>query len=514
LYRGWNHECRRKENLAGSSLDPYDALAGYRVGTPPAIMEPPQPASPPSPPSFPLNSLRFEKIMVVEDDPIVRRALVISLQKLEVPVLAVSSCFQANEEQLKEPADLIISDLQLPDGNGMELLRQFKKTNPAVEVIIITGFGTIESAVEAMKMGASNYLLKPFTTSQLELTIAQLVQQRELRKQNTNLKNQLADESEFSSLLFVSPEMASVQKLIRQVAPTDATVLIEGESGTGKEVIARTLHESSLRRDKPYIKVNCAAVPETLLESEFFGHEKGAFTGANLKREGRFELANGGTLLLDEITEISLPLQAKLLRVLQEHEFERVGGTRTIKVDVRIIATTNRDLVQAVASGKFREDLYYRLHVVPIKVPRLAERQGEVEFLLGKFLAGFARKHHKPVPRLNPMALDQLCRYAWPGNVRELRNYAERAVILFNGEGELSYADLVPSPAAANPEDPILGGGPDFPTLSDVEKRLIFLALKKTSGNRNEAANLIGINVRTLRNKLKEYHGSDDDDSA
>jgi DNA-binding NtrC family response regulator len=454
-----------------------------------------------------LNALRFEKIMVVEDDPVVRRALVIALQKMEIPVLAVSSCLQANEEQQKEPADLVISDLQLPDGNGLDLLRQFKKINPAVEVIIITGFGTIESAVEAMKIGASNYLLKPFTSSQLELTIAQIAQQRELRKQNINLKNQLADESEFSSLLFVSPEMNLVQKLIKQVAPTDATVLIEGESGTGKEVIARALHEKSLRKDKPYIKVNCAAVPENLLESEFFGHEKGSFTGATMKREGRFELANGGTLLLDEITEISLPLQAKLLRVLQEHEFERVGGSRTIKVDARIIATTNRDLVQAVAAGKFREDLYYRLHVVPIKVPRLAERKGEVEFLLGKFLDQFAKKHNKPVPRISPIALDQLCRYKWPGNVRELRNYAERAVILSTNEGELTYADIVPTQAVSS-GDSVLGDGQEFPTLSDVEKRLIFLALKKTSGNRNEAANLIGINVRTLRNKLKEYQGS------
>jgi DNA-binding NtrC family response regulator len=451
--------------------------------------------------------------MVVEDDPIVRRALVISLQKLEIPVLAVSSCFQAMEEQQKEPADLIISDLQLPDGNGMDLLKKFKAANKAVEMIMITGFGTIESAVEAMNMGASNYLLKPFTTSQLELAIAQIAQQRELRKQNANLKNQLAQESEFSSLLFVSPEMNQVQKLIKQVAPTDATVLIEGESGTGKEVIAHALHEKSLRKDNPYIKVNCAAVPENLLESEFFGHEKGAFTGATMKREGRFELANTGTLLLDEITEISLPLQAKLLRVLQEHEFERVGGSRTIKVDTRIIATTNRDLAQAVSSGKFREDLYYRLHVVPIKVPRLAERKGEVEFLLGKFLDGFARKHNKPVPRVSPIALDQLSRYAWPGNVRELRNYAERAVILATSDSELTYADLIPS-QSANSEDAVLGDGQTFPTLGDVEKRLIYLALKKTSGNRNEAANLIGINVRTLRNKLKEYEGaapSDDD---
>jgi DNA-binding NtrC family response regulator len=444
--------------------------------------------------------------MVVEDDPIVRRSLVTCLQRLEIPVLAVSSCYQANEEQEKEPADLIITDMHLPDGNGMDLLKGFRKSNPLLEVIIITGFGTIESAVEAMKLGASNYLLKPFTTSQVELAIAQIAHHKELREENANLKTALAAQADSSSLLSVSPEMAEVQKLIARVAPTNATILIEGESGTGKEVIARTIHEKSLRADKPYIKVNCAAVPENLLESEFFGHERGAFTGATMKREGRFELANGGTLLLDEITEISLPLQSKLLRVLQEHEFERVGGSRTMKVDVRIIATTNRKLTEAVAKGLFREDLYYRLHVVPIKVPRLAERQGEVEYLLHKFLEQFAQQHNKAVPKVSAIALDQLAQYAWPGNVRELRNYAERAVILSNGEGELSFSDIFPSHITPA-QDAIFGDGKAFPTLGEVEKRLIYLALKSTSGNRNEAANLIGINVRTLRNKLKEYEG-------
>jgi DNA-binding NtrC family response regulator len=442
--------------------------------------------------------------MVIEDDPSVRRALVTTLQKMAMTVLAVGTCAQAREEQQKEPADLIISDLQLPDGNGMELLEQFKKMNPEVVVIIMTGFGTIESAVEAMKMGASNYLLKPFTSSQLTLALQQITEHRDLRFQNNYLKDQLAEESGFSSLLGVSPEINQVQKWILQVAPTDATVLIEGESGTGKEVIARALHEKSLRRDKPYIKVNCAAVPENLLESEFFGHEKGAFTGASMKREGRFEQAGGGTLLLDEITEISLPLQAKLLRVLQEQEFERVGGSRTLHADVRILATTNRDLAQAVATGQFRQDLYYRLNVMPLQVPRLAERQGEVEFLLGKFLERFARQHHKPVPRVNPIALDQLARYPWPGNVRELRNYAERAIILSTDNRELTYTDLIPA-TPLHTSDPVFGNGAEFPTLADIEKRLILLALKKTSGNRNEAASLIGINVRTLRNKLKEY---------
>jgi DNA-binding NtrC family response regulator len=301
--------------------------------------------------------------------------------------------------------------------------------------------------------------------------------------------------------------MKQVQKWILQVAPTDATVLIEGESGTGKEVIARALHEKSLRRDKPYIKVNCAAVPENLLESEFFGHEKGAFTGASAKREGRFELADGGTLLLDEITEISLPLQAKLLRVLQEHEFERVGGSRTLRADARILATTNRDLAQAVATGQFRQDLYYRLNVMPLTVPRLAQRRGEVEFLLEKFLERFARQHNKPAPRVSPIALDQLALYPWPGNVRELRNYAERAVILSTDNRELTYTDLIPA-TPTHTDDPIFGNGAAFPNLADIEKRLIFLALKKTGGNRNEAASLVGINVRTLRSKLREYEQS------
>ncbi len=450
--------------------------------------------------------------MVVEDDPIVRRLLVSAFQKMGLSVLAVSNCSQAREEQQKEPADLIITDLQLPDGNGMELLQQFKQANKAVEVIIMTGFGTIESAVEAMKNGASNYLLKPFTSSQLELAVNLLSEQKELRKQNTYLKSQLAEQSDASSLLLCSTEMQQVLKLVLQVAPTDATVLIEGESGTGKEVIARTLYEKSLRREKPYIKVNCAAVPENLLESEFFGHEKGAFTGATARREGRFELANGGTLLLDEITEISLPLQAKLLRVLQEQEFERVGGNRTIRIDVRILATTNRNLAEAVKAGQFRQDLYYRLNVVPIRVPRLSERKGEVEYLLGKFLDRFAKQHNKPVPKISSIALDQLARYSWPGNVRELRNYAERAVILSTQETELTYGDIVPF-STSSAGDPILDSGTGFPTLAEVEKRLISLALKKTSGNRNEAADLIGINVRTLRNKLKEYQGQSATDS-
>jgi transcriptional regulator with PAS, ATPase and Fis domain len=267
--------------------------------------------------------------------------------------------------------------------------------------------------------------------------------------------------------------------------------------------VAREIHENSLRRTKPYVKVNCAAIPDTLLESEFFGHERGAFTGANAKRIGRFELAHGGTLLLDEVTEIGLPLQAKLLRALQEREIERVGGNRIVKVDVRIIATTNRDLRDAVDSKQFREDLYYRLNVVPIHVPALRDRRGDTEFLLRYFLEMFAGKHGKPVPAVNVLTMAQLCEYTWPGNVRELRNYAERAIILSEPGRELEMGDHA-LPGGAEGAFISAANG-EFPSLAEVEKRLIMLALKKTSGQRNEAAKILGINVRTLRNKLHEY---------
>ncbi len=451
--------------------------------------------------------------MIVEDDAVFRRVLVGILQKQDVPVLAVATCCQAISEQKREPADLVICDMQLPDGNGLSLLKEFKAMNTGLDIIIMTGFGTIESAVQAMKCGASNYLLKPFSVDQLDLAISQISHQKELSRQNKYLRSQIA-ENESGDLMFTSTEMERVHKLISQIADTDATVLIEGESGTGKEVIARSIFEKSLRHDKPYIKVNCAAVPENLLESEFFGHEKGSFTGATSRREGRFELANGGTLLLDEITEISLPLQAKLLRVLQEREFERVGSNRTIKVDVRILATTNCNLATAVAEGRFRKDLFYRLNVVPIRVPRLAERKGDVAFLLTSFLETFSKRHNKPTPVITRQKMDKLSGYSWPGNVRELRNYAERVVILANTDLAPEVDQLAGGHAITASVDPISVDSQHFPTLAEVEKRLIKLAMERTKGSRKDAAELIGINVRTLRNKLKEYGHEDAGDGG
>ena len=482
--------------------------------------------------------MQFERVIVVDDDPLIRRLLVGHLQKQNIPVLGVVNCQQALEAHQKEPADLMIVDLLLPDGNGVEVMQQVKKLSP-VEVIIVTSFGSIESAVEAMKSGAANYLLKPFTLPQFDVAIKTLLDQRKLREENDYLKEQLAVETGASELLFHSAEMERVHNLLRRVAQTNATVLIEGESGTGKELIARAIHQNSLRHKSPYIKVNCAAVPENLLESEFFGHEKGSFTGATNRREGRFELANGGTLLLDEVTEISLPLQAKLLRVLQEKEFERVGGNRTIRVDVRVLATTNRQIEEAVERGEFRQDLYFRLNVVPIQLPALRERVGEVEYLLGCFLDRLAKKYNKPVPRVRPEAIMQLNAYHWPGNVRELQNYAERAVILAEENRDLEFHDFVSRPslhhptsqtfsapvpqisplsasqaqaplpmAPRKPADVALApSGDQIPTVEEMEERLIRMALEKTKGNRNEAAKLLGINVRTLRNKLNLYQG-------
>ncbi|MDE1169950.1 MAG: sigma-54 dependent transcriptional regulator [Verrucomicrobium sp.] len=459
--------------------------------------------------------MQFERVIVVDDDPLIRRLIVGHLQKQNIPVLGVVNCQQALEAQQKEPADLMIVDLLLPDGNGLEVMQAVKKMGP-VECIIVTSFGSIESAVDAMKLGAANYLLKPFTLAQFDMALSQLMEQRKLREENDYLKEQLANEVGVSELLYSSPEMEEVQKLLKRVGPTNATVLIEGESGTGKELVARSIHQNSLRAKAPYIKVNCAAVPENLLESEFFGHEKGAFTGASNRREGRFELANGGTLLLDEVTEISMGLQAKLLRVLQEKEFERVGGNRTIRVDVRILATTNRDIHRSIEAGQFRQDLYFRLNVVPVKLPALRERRGEVEFLLKSFLERLAKKYNKPVPIVSPEAMQQLANYDWPGNVRELQNYAERAVILAEENRALEFHDFVSRPASAarlGGSGPTPAAGPSFfsappeeiLTVEEMEKRLIHNALKKTQGNRNEAAKLLGINVRTLRNKLNLY---------
>lgn len=455
----------------------------------------------------------IEKIVVLEDDLIVRKNLEQQLRARRYDVAAADTIAAAEEYLSRDTFDLLIADVRLPDGDATDLLRRLQTRPSKPLVVMISGFASVESAVECMKAGAFDYLIKPFSNDQLELTLRKAGEYGQLLKVNQFLSHE-EDESGSSELLGPSAVMENLRQLIRKVARTQATVLIQGESGTGKELVARALYRQSPRAHAPFIRVNCAAIPENLIESEFFGHEKGAFTGALNKREGRFELAHGGTILLDEVSEISPTVQAKLLRVLQERELERVGGNRTIKVDVRVIATTNRKLEQSVEKKEFRQDLFFRLNVVPILVPPLRERREDIPFLAEQFMQRYARKHGVRVQGISKACHQALLAHTWPGNVRELQNVIERAVILC-GDGEmLEPGNLglttAPPPALAPSVSPPAGAetAPDaLPSLAEVEKRHIFAALDRCHGNRTHAARLLGISIRTLRNKLNEYNG-------
>jgi DNA-binding NtrC family response regulator len=458
----------------------------------------------------------IEKIIVLEDDPLVRKSLEQQLRNRRYDVAGVGTIAAAQEYLNKDNFDLIFCDVRLPDGDGTEFLKQIQMRPLKPLVIMMTGFGSVESAVTCMKDGAFDYMLKPFSGEQIEFTLKKAEEFTQLVKVNRFLNQDEGEESSHE-LLGRSPAMEQVRQLIRKVARTQATVLIQGESGTGKELVARAIYRESPRAGAPFIRVNCAAVPENLIESEFFGHEKGAFTGALNKREGRFELAHGGTILLDEISEISPQVQAKLLRVLQERELERVGGSRTIKVDVRVLATTNRDLDQSVEKKEFRQDLYFRLNVVPVFVPPLRERREDIVFLAEQFVQRFGRKHGVKISGITPECRAALETHSWPGNVRELQNVIERAVILC-ADGErietehLGIHGIVsPSPATstASTQPPptataaTIDGDPL--TLEDLEKQHILATLDKCGGNRTHAARKLGISIRTLRNKLSEY---------
>ncbi len=475
--------------------------------------------------------MSFEKVLIVEDDPVVRNLLQSIFLRHKLPVTLADSLAQAQAQLEKEPFDLMLLDLRLPDGDGLKFLEQVGTLPEHPLVVMMTGYGTIESAVSCMRAGAFDYVLKPFTPSQIDVILRKAQTYRQLVKVNHLLSDDPDDEE--SVLVGRSAAMTRLRQLIDRVAPTDATVLVTGESGTGKELISREFYRRSPRRGQPFIKMNCAAVSQTLIESEFFGHERGSFTGATERREGRFELANNGTLLLDEVSEIPLALQAKLLRVLQEREFERVGGTRTIKVNVRIIATSNRDLLAHVAKGDFRQDLYYRLNVFPVGVPSLRERIDDVPLLADHFLRRFARKHGIKVTGFADSARAALLSYRWPGNVRELQNTVERAVILSEAgrpvtsaalglPGDFSATDVNSVPPwepeiSALPESIVIEGGsaerPQNLTdgsghvlrLDALEKQAIRVALRQTAGNRTQAATALGISIRTLRNKLQEY---------
>ena len=441
-------------------------------------------------------------LLVADDDPGLRESLERTLTREGYRVVLASDGRAALERVQAGGVDLIVTDLRMPGLTGLELLRAAKAIMPDVDVILLTAFGTVEEAVKAMKDGAYDFLTKPFRREQLIKLVDKALERRDLIEQNRALKKQLEDIRAKGQMIGASPSFRRMLTLVEQIADSSATILIQGESGTGKELVARTIHERSARRNGPFVAVNCAALPETLLESELFGYEKGAFTGAAGRKEGRFELANGGTLFLDEVADLSLVTQPKILRVLQEGEFERLGGTRTIQVDVRIVAATNQDLTEMVREKRFREDLYYRLNVITVRVPPLRERHEDIRLLAQHYLRVYAAKNGRKLEGLSNEALERLESYAWPGNVRELENLIERTVLLARKD-RIDAEDLPEEVAGVKrpPRDAILElvGTP----LAEVEQRLLDETLRITGGNKTQAAKLLGIDVRTVARKLE-----------
>jgi two-component system NtrC family response regulator len=443
-------------------------------------------------------------ILVVDDEESQRRVLAGFLRKRGYEALDAGSVAQALELAASRTLDLVVSDLRMPGATGLDLLDGLRRINPEIPVVLLTAFGTVASAVDAMKRGAADYLTKPVDLDELELLVSRTLERRALVSENRELRRQVESRYRLAGLETESPRMAEAISIAARAAQSRATVLVRGESGTGKELIARAVHFASPRARGPLVAVNVAALPETLLESELFGHERGAFTGADRERRGRFELADGGTLFLDEIGDLPKGTQVKLLRVLQEQAFERLGGTRTLKVDVRVIAATHRDLPAMVRSGDFREDLYYRLNVVSIELPPLRERREDVPMLVDLFLKRFADEAGAPPKAVSREAMDLLLKHSYPGNVRELENVMHRAVVLARGD-VLIAADLPPAlhGLAAEPMPP--GGSSLTEQLAALEKRLILDALQRAGGVQTRAARLLGISERHLRYRLRKH---------
>jgi two-component system response regulator HydG len=442
-------------------------------------------------------------LLVADDDPAVRESLERTLKREGYRVV-VASDGQAGLAQLRAGGvDLVLADLKMPGLSGLELLKAAKSVAPDVDVIMLTAFGTVEEAVQAMKDGAYDFLTKPFQRAQLIRLIKKALERRALIAENRALQQRLDDLLGQGAVIGTSPAFQRMMMLIEQVAPSSATVLVEGESGVGKELAARAIHERSARRAGPFVAVNCAALPENLLESELFGYEKGAFTGAAGRKEGRFELADGGTLFLDEVADLSPVTQPKILRVLQEGEFERVGGTKTLRVDVRIVTATNQDLAQLVREKRFREDLYYRLNVITITVPPLRERRQDIPLLAHHFLRVYAAKNNRKLDGFSEEALARLEAYAWPGNVRELENAVERAVVLARGS-VVEVTDLPASVVEGAPSADWVKAIPVGTSLAEVEQQLLEETLRQTKGNKTLAAKLLGIDPKTVFRKLKQ----------
>ncbi len=446
-------------------------------------------------------------ILVVDDDQAHRTMLRTLLSGWGYKIVEADDGQVAVEKVHEQAFDMILMDIRMLKVSGLEALDGIKTYNPAIPVIIMTAYSSVETAVEALKKGAYDYLTKPLDFDELRLAMERAMDHSQLKEENRLLRETLGSHFDIQNIIGRSTAMVKLLETVAQVAPSEATVLITGDSGTGKELIAGAIHFNSPRKDGSFVKVNCAAITETLLESELFGHEKGAFTGAHRLKEGRFRQADGGSLFLDEVSEMSLGMQVKLLRALQEREITRVGGEEVIKVDVRIIAATNKDLIQEVESEKFREDLYYRLNVVTLNVPLLRERKEDIPLLAQHFLNTFAEKNRKQIKGFSPQAMDQLLKYGWPGNVRELMNAVERAVVLSRSE-YLDEQDLplviedALSDEEKSPSRDVLPA--DLP-LEDVEKTTILKTLESTDGNKSEAARRLGITRKTLHKKLKKY---------
>ncbi len=447
----------------------------------------------------------MKKILIVDDDTAHRTMLKVNLLGAGYEILEADDGDRVLPVLEDQEVDLILMDLKMQRMDGMEALKLLRDRGRVEPVVVITAFSSVESAVEAMKHGAMDYVTKPVDIDSLKLTVARAMDYDALQEENKKLKARLGEQFDFGNIIGRSPKMQKVFETLSLVAPSDATVLINGESGTGKELIASALHHNSSRQENAFIKLNCAALHENLLESELFGHERGAFTGADSMRPGRFELASNGTLFLDEIGDMSLQTQAKILRVLQEGELERVGGNKTIQVDVRLVAATHKNLPAMVEEGSFRQDLFFRLSVVPIELPPLRERVEDIPVLADFFLQRYAEKNKKDIKGFHPQTLILLSRYSWPGNIRELENTIERAVILCLGE-QITPRELPPQ---ILPEDFIVSETPaparEGMTLKNMEEEAIRATLKQTGNNKSQTAKLLGIARQTLLNKIKEY---------
>ncbi len=442
-------------------------------------------------------------VLVVDDDLAHRTMLRTLMSGWGYEVSEAADGEAAIEAVHRTPFDLVLMDIRMIRVSGLEALEEIKRFNPAIPIIIMTAYASVETAVEALKKGAYDYLTKPLDFDELRLAMNRAMEHSRLKEENRLLRENLGKHFDRRNLIGRSQVMTRLLETVDQVAPSEATVLITGESGTGKEMIAGAVHFNSRRREGPFVKINCAAITETLLESELFGHEKGAFTGADRRKEGKFRQADGGTLFLDEVSEMTLGMQVKLLRVLQEREVTRVGGNDVIKVDVRVVAATNRDLIPLIEAGRFREDLYYRLNVVTLHVPPLRERREDIPLLAQRFLETFSERNRKTIKGFTPQAMDRLLKYPWPGNVRELMNMVERAVVLSRSE-YLDEADLSPALREPVPEKTPPEGLGSLP-LEDVERATILRTLEQAGGNKSEAARRARDHPRTLHRSLKKY---------